>query len=96
MLAASCERRREKRVGAAIAVHLATATGVTRDVSESGMFFDTDTRFAVGEAIDMELELNAPHGKLLFRCCGEVLRVEPRDRKFGVAVRLAGAAMFAH
>jgi len=46
------DKRREERVAVALPIFLADATGITRDVSASGIFFEINTRFAVGDPVN--------------------------------------------
>jgi hypothetical protein len=83
------DNRREERVRAALRVDLGNNTsGVTRDVSASGIFFETDARFAAGRSIAFAIDIDAPGGKMTLSCQGEIVRVEQRDRRVGVAVRI--------
>lgn len=74
-------------------VELGTAAGITRDVSASGIFFETDASFAVGSEIDLSVELDTPGGKMLLKAHGNVVRVEHRDAKIGVAVKITESKM---
>ncbi|MBI4194885.1 MAG: PilZ domain-containing protein [Betaproteobacteria bacterium] len=87
------EKRREERVSTALPVNLGTATGITRDVSATGMFFETDTPYAVGNTISVELEMDTPQGKMLFKCQGQIVRVEPRNQRVGVAVKITDSTI---
>ena len=69
-------------------VRLGQATGVTRNVSASGVFFETDVPYAVGSEISFSIELIGPRGdKLVLNCRGEIVRVEVDGDKVGLAVR---------
>ena len=64
--------------------------GFTADFSFEGIYFFTPVQFAVGELIEFNLDVdhesktnNAP-----VRCKGKILRVEPREQLFGIAVKL--------
>ena len=81
-------QRAEERVSAAWPVDLGAATGVTCDVSASGMFFETDATYALGNEITFAVELDTPGGKLLLRCRGSIVRLEPRENRVGVAVKI--------
>lgn len=81
------EHRREERVSAALPVKLGKAKGVTRDVSASGVFFETRASYAVGNPIRFALDLDTPWGKARFQCRGKIVRLERRDGTLGVAVR---------
>ena len=58
--------------------------GMTRDISTSGIFFETENPYAIGDTI--RLFLNFEHETL--QCEARVVRVEPRNGQFGVAVEL--------
>jgi hypothetical protein len=83
------ENRKEQRVRAALRVDLeGAATGVTRDVSASGIFFETDASYARGSSIRFHINIETPGGPMLLTCRGEVVRLEPRGERLGVAVRI--------
>lgn len=87
------DKRREKRVAAALPVDLGGAAGVARDVSASGMFFETDASYAIGSPISLALDLDTPWGKVMFKCQGKIVRLESRGQKVGVAVQFTGATL---
>lgn len=87
------EKRRDERVATALPVDLGTATGITRDVSASGVFFETDATYAVGSEISFAVELDTPGGKMILRCKGEIVRIEPRDARVGVAVKITESTL---
>src|SRR5213594_1712240 len=65
-----------------------TRRGITRDVSASGMFYETEHVLPFGEQIRVVLllEQGLPALPLRVLCEGRVVRVEPREGKAGVAV----------
>ncbi len=81
--------RREKRVPAALPVQLGSAKGVTRDVSRSGAFFETDAKCKVGSPVHFAIRLETPWGPAHFDCRGRIVRVERHDRTMGVAVQFS-------
>ena len=82
-------REREPRVQAALPVSMeGREAGRTRDVSASGIFFETSAEIAEGEPIDLELELTVDQGKVLLKCSGRVVRVERSEGRIGVAVKI--------
>jgi len=87
------DERKEKRVKAMLPVDLGGAAGVARDVSASGMFFETDASYAVGSPISLALNLDTPWGKVMFKCQGKIVRLEPHDRKVRVAVKFTESAV---
>jgi Tfp pilus assembly protein PilZ len=54
------------------------------DISTSEIFFETERAYAIGETI--RLSLNFEHETL--RCEARVVRVEPRNGPFSLAVEL--------
>ncbi len=88
----SRERRRAARFPIAIPVELEGGTGVTRDVSLSGVFFETNQFFALGEPIRLTLVLEraSPGQPVRLQCDGRVVRVERRqaELRLGIAVAI--------
>jgi hypothetical protein len=78
------ERRKGKRYKFALPVQLKNGIGTTCDISTSGIFFETARAYAIGETI--RLFLHFEHETL--QCEARVVRVEPRNGQFGVAVEL--------
>ncbi len=87
------EHRREERVRAALPVNLGNATGVTRDVSASGLYFETDAAFAAGSPINFAIDIETPGGMMVLSCRGEIVRVEKRGQQQGVAVRIVESSL---
>jgi hypothetical protein len=95
MTAGHPEKRRDQRTDAAMPVLLENATGVTRDMSVSGVFFWTDMpNFtpALGKSISFAVAISRPGGKMTIKCRGVVVRTEPRGNDLGVAVRITETA----
>lgn len=86
----STDRRRMLRFRVALPVELEDGKGITRDVSLSGVFFETDQSFSPSEAIRLVLVLEHVHpGRpVRLHCEGRVVRVSRRDGKMGVAVAI--------
>ena len=82
------EKRKDERIFTALPVELGTATGITRDVSASGVFFETEATYALGSEIRFAVELGTPGGRMVLKCEGEIVRIEPREARVGVAVRI--------
>lgn len=87
------DKRREQRVAAALQVDLGGAAGIARDVSASGMFFETDASYAIGSPISLALDLDTPWGKVMFKCHGKIVRLEPHNQKVGVAVQFTESTL---
>jgi hypothetical protein len=85
------EKRNGKRLSAVLAVNLGKTAGVTRDVSASGIFFETDAAYHKGSKIHFELDLDTPWGKAKCDCRGKIVRVERHDGTVGIAVQFTDA-----
>jgi len=64
---------------------------MTRDVSASGIFFETETDYHIGSKISVALDLDTPWGKVMLRGRGKIVRVESHNRRVGVAVQFVDA-----
>jgi len=83
------ERRRAKRYKLALPVQLMKrGTGVTRDISTSGIFFETKTAQSTGDTINLSVDFT----DATIRCEGRVVRAKKLDSKFGIAVELTSYA----
>ena len=78
------ERRIGERYKLALAVQLNDGIGATCDISTSGIFFETESAYSIGDTI--RLFLHFEHETL--QCEARVVRVEPRNGQFGIAVEL--------
>jgi hypothetical protein len=81
--------RRDPRVKATVPIIVDGRTaGMTKDVSASGVFFETDEDMADGSPIEFTVELESPSGKLVLRCSGQIVRVDRSGGKLGVAAKI--------
>ena len=88
------EKRREERMSVTRPVRLDRAAGVTRNISASGVFFEADVDYAIGSKILFAIELDGPQGeKLELITRGEIVRVERRDGKACVAVKIVASKL---
>ena len=87
------ENRREDRVPSRLAVDVGGAIGVTRDVSQSGLYFETDAQYAVGGEINLSMEIDTPGGRMMLKCHGNIVRLEQHGTKIGVAVKIIESTM---
>jgi hypothetical protein len=81
------DQRRGERISASLPLEAGGVPGIARDVSASGIFFETDAEYSIGGPVSLALDLDTPWGKVMLRCQGKIVRVERRDEKVGVAVR---------
>jgi hypothetical protein len=66
-------------------------TGITRDISIGGVFFETDRALSPAEPITLALVLECvdPGRPVRLQCRGQVVRIERHDGKVGVAVAIS-------
>jgi hypothetical protein len=76
------------RYGIALPITLEDGEGETHDISETGVFFETDAEPQVGARISMTMEYSLDGQDYHTRCEVEVVRVERVGRKVNVAARL--------
>jgi hypothetical protein len=86
-------KRREERVNTALPVDLGTTKGITRDVSASGVYFEADATYALESEITFAVELDTPGGRMVLKCEGEIVRIEPREARVGVAVKIVESTL---
>ena len=94
MITEQPEKRSGPRIHTALPVFLKNIAGTTRDVSASGVFFWTSEPVCVpGELISFSVEFKRPEGRMILKCQGDVVRMEPRAAEIGVAVKILESAM---
>jgi len=82
----SIARRKVPRLEIGLLVELEHGKGWTRDVSASGVFFETDEPLAPGVPIRFSMLLDqSSTGPLRLECVGRIVRVEQQDGRLGVA-----------
>jgi hypothetical protein len=80
------ERRQARRYRVALPAEVdSDGTGQTRDMSASGVFFETDQSFSPGAPISLSLTFA---GGVRVHCEGQVVRVQRGEGNLGVAVAL--------
>ncbi len=83
------EPRQNDRVNASVTVRMDDATGMTRDISPSGVYFVIGEKLETGQTIRFSLEFTDPSGGMLhLNCVGRVVRVEDAAGKIGAAVAI--------
>lgn len=82
------EHRIEPRECIALPLKLGNGgQGITRDISASGLFFETDRAQRLGSLIDFEIEFDRLGGLMKFKAQGQIVRIEPMAEKTGAALR---------
>ena len=84
------EGRREPRHRGKLPVELESGKGVTRDFSGSGVFFETEKSFSLGQSIEFTIVLEHidPGHPIRLNCRGKIVRVEEKGQKIGVAASI--------
>jgi hypothetical protein len=83
------ERRSEAREALVLSFLLPDGgQGTTRDLSTSGVFFETDFGQQQGDLMDLEFTLASGSRCFRFVLSGSVTRTEPRAERLGVAMKL--------
>ena len=68
--------------------------GMTRDISASGVFFETDWGApSTGSVLELEFTLDSPSHCFRFIAFGSVMRTERQAGKSGVAVKVHATRM---
>ncbi|MGD0266702.1 MAG: PilZ domain-containing protein [Candidatus Methylomirabilota bacterium] len=85
------ERRRAIRLPMTLPVQLEEGAGITRDVSLSGVFFETEQPFSSKGPIIFTLvfEDRSWSRPIRLKCEGQVVRVEPSNGKADVAATIS-------
>ena len=85
------ESRREPRHQMALPVEVGCEKYTSRDVSSSGIFFETDKSFSPGQPIEFTIVLEHidPARLVRVQCRGEIVRVEDKGQKLGVAATIS-------
>jgi hypothetical protein len=82
------ERRTEPRQVVELAVRLPDgACALTRDISPSGLFVETDRASHLHELVDLRIALDTGWGELAFQARAEVVRLEAGALGAGIGVR---------
>lgn len=85
------EKRKALRFRLKLPVKLKHGGGVTRDISATGVYIETDHSYSVGEPVEFAIGFSQAarlEHSFGVNFQGEVLRVDPGPQKFGVAVSL--------
>ena len=72
-------------------VEIGGIQGLTRNISASGIYFETEMAQEPGSRVHFTVEVNVRGEKLKLVCEGEVVRVDRNDGVLGIAVKLASS-----
>jgi hypothetical protein len=82
--------RKEERVPTELKLKLEGGEGTVRDVSASGIYFQTDVPLEKGQSVQLTLEFSDfPGGPLEVTCAARVVRIEKQGPTTGVAASIS-------
>ena len=81
-------RDRAPRLRSQLPIVLNGKKGLTQDISATGCYFEIDADQKIGSKIEFSIELDTPGGKLQILCSCEVVRLESKGGKLGVAAKI--------
>ena len=87
------EQRSEERVIVSHLVSLSKIKGFTWDISASGVYIEADATFCLGEMIAFVIEFGKQGVNFILKCNGKIVRVENRNGKVGVAIKILESVM---
>ena len=82
------EQRAAQRFGLALRLTVDGGEGATHDLSATGLYFESDRGYKVGERIELVLEFPGAQRVYPLTCEAEVVRVSAVGQGFNIAVRL--------
>lgn len=72
-------------------VEINGSQGVTRNISATGVYFETSVEPAPGSKVSFTVEVVVNGEALKMICSGEVVRVDHKEGTMGIAVKLANS-----
>jgi hypothetical protein len=85
--------RTEKRIIVTLPARTADKQYITRDISASAIFIETDEKFEIGELVEFTMEFDSSSGLIALKCTGQVVRLENKDCNSGAAIRIDESIM---
>lgn len=82
------EQRAAQRFGLALRLTVAGGEGATHDLSATGLYFESDRSYPLGERIELVLEFPGVKRVYPITCEAQVVRVASAGEGFNIAVRL--------
>ena len=82
------EQRAAQRFGVALRMTVDGDEGATHDLSATGIYFESDRSYPLGERIELVLEFPSANRVYPLTCEAEVVRVSAVGERFNIAVRL--------
>jgi len=89
----SAKRDRASRVSSCLPVSLNGKSGITRDISATGILFEIDEDHPEGSNISFEVELNTPGGTLKLLCNAKIVRVVKEGGRSSIAAKIISQSL---
>jgi hypothetical protein len=86
--AKSSLRKRAERFPTKLPLSIGNTQGTIHNISATGAYFEIDAKHSPGSQVHFVIDLETPGGKIQVQCQGEIVRVQERDGKLGVAVKI--------
>lgn len=84
---AGSDQRESPRFGVGMPYTVDGHEGQTRDLSATGLSFDSDTAYPVGSIVDLTLRYGLDGHNFPMECQVDVVRVEQNGQRFTIAAR---------
>lgn len=83
------EQRTERREPIRLMLQLdGGVSAVTRDISPTGLFFETDSEPRLGSVIHIEIQLDGASDPMKLKAQGHIVRIDSHNGRTGVGVKL--------
>ena len=82
------DQRVAARFGVGMPYTLDGREGQTRDLSATGVSFESDTAYPIGAIVDLTLRYGLDGHNFPLQCQVEVVRVEPEGQRFCIGARM--------
>jgi hypothetical protein len=84
------DARRQERFRTDAAVAFSSGIGTARNVSASGIYFETDARLEPGSPLEFSMEFTDLAGTAVrLHCEARIVRVERKSQKIGVGAQIS-------
>jgi hypothetical protein len=80
--------RAAERFATQLPIEMGRIPGLTRDISATGIYFETEAVQLPGSLVRLVVEITVRGEKLKLNCDGEVVRVDQKEGKLGIAAKL--------
>jgi len=84
-------RRAADRFASELPLEIDGASGMTRNVSATGVYFETTAEQVPGSRVHFVVEVTVKGERLKMVCAGDVVRVDRKPGAVGIAVKLSSS-----